>query len=117
MRTHTRSTAALAVAGLGLTTLAALGFSGPASAAPASGYECRGVAATIVGTNGADEIEGTRKRDVIVALAGNDEIDGNGGNDLICAGAGRDDVDGGSGNDRIYQGSEPDHDDDDRYDD
>ena len=84
--------------GLGLTALAA-------PTAEAATYTCNGYQATIVGTNGSNDIEGTRGRDVIVALAGHDEIDGNGGNDIICAGAGNYEVDGGSGNDRIDGGS------------
>ena len=85
---------ALAVIGAGAGT--ALMSAGPAQAAS---YTCNGYRATIVGTNGHNEIEGTSGRDVIVGLAGNDDIDGNGGNDVICAGSGHDEIDGGTGND------------------
>jgi len=85
-------------AGVGLTLVS----SGTAQAAPPT---CHGYTATIVGTSGNDEIEGTSGRDVIVGLAGNDDIDGNGGNDVICAGDGHDEVDGGSGNDWISGGT------------
>jgi uncharacterized repeat protein (TIGR01451 family) len=51
---------------------------------------CRGVAATIVGTRGADHLVGTPGRDVVVAFAGGDSIATLGGPDLICAGAGDD---------------------------
>ena len=78
-------------------------FSAPQ--AQAATQYCNGYKATIVGTNGNDDIEGTSGRDVIVGLGGHDEIDGNGGNDVICAGSGNDEVDGGSGNDYIHGGS------------
>ena len=60
------SAALLAAAGLSLAAAA------PASAATAT---CNGESATIVGTDGRDDIEGTSGRDVIVGLAGDDEID------------------------------------------
>jgi uncharacterized repeat protein (TIGR01451 family) len=63
---------------------------------------CRGVAATVVGTPGADVLSGTSGPDVIVALGGNDTIRGGAGRDLICAGAGKDFVVGGSAADRIF---------------
>ena len=63
---------------------------------------CAGKKATIVGTNRADKLKGTRRNDVIVALGGNDKIDGGRGNDLICAGNGNDNVKGGAGKDRLY---------------
>ena len=62
---------------------------------------CAGQDATIVGTEGDDELTGTAKRDVIVALGGNDTILGLGGDDLICAAAGRDVVKGAAGNDQL----------------
>jgi uncharacterized repeat protein (TIGR01451 family) len=63
---------------------------------------CRGVAATVVGTPGADVLSGTSGPDVIVALGGNDTINSGAGRDLICAGAGNDFVSGGSAADRIF---------------
>ncbi len=99
-RRITRWAVVPAAVGLGL-SLSALA----APTAEAAGYTCNGYQATIVGTNGSNDIEGTSGRDVIVALGGHDEIDGNGGNDVICAGAGNDEVDGGSGNDWIDGGS------------
>ena len=47
-------------------------------------YRCRGRLATIVGTNHADRITGTKKKDVIVGLGGADRIDGRGKRDIIC---------------------------------
>jgi uncharacterized delta-60 repeat protein len=63
---------------------------------------CAGKRATIVGTNKANKLKGTRRNDVIVALGGNDKVDGGAGNDLICAGNGNDTVKGGKGKDRLY---------------
>jgi uncharacterized delta-60 repeat protein len=63
---------------------------------------CAGKKATIVGTNRADKLKGTRRNDVIVALGGNDKIDGARGNDVICAGDGNDTTKGGAGNDHLY---------------
>jgi RTX calcium-binding nonapeptide repeat (4 copies) len=68
------------------------------SGAPAS---CRGVPATIVGTNGSDARTASQGRDVIVALGGNDTISGVGGNDVICGGAGKDTLRGGKGKDTL----------------
>ena len=65
---------------------------------------CFGVAATIIGTNGADTITGTPGRDVIVARDGADVVNGGGGADLVCGGAGDDAVRAGRGNDRIRGG-------------
>jgi len=66
---------------------------------------CDGLAATIVGTSGADTLIGTSGVDVIVAYGGNDTIKGKGGNDVICANGGNDEVNGGPGHDRIFGGN------------
>ena len=75
----------------------ALGFSGPAQAAPTSG----GARCTVVGTSGSDRLKGTARSDVICGLGGNDTISGLGGNDLLDGGAGNDTLVGGSGSDRL----------------
>jgi hypothetical protein len=62
---------------------------------------CRGQAATIVGTSGADTLTGTVGPDVIVGLGGKDTIRGLGGQDRICGGAGADKIVGGGGPDRL----------------
>ena len=62
---------------------------------------CDGVTATIVGTDGNNEIDGTPGRDVVQARGGNDEVDTLGGNDLICGGSGSDDLSGDGGDDRV----------------
>jgi len=85
------------VAVIGLATPLALVPSAQAAAAT-----CGGVKATIVGTDKANTIRGTAKRDVIVARGGNDTIRGLAGNDLICAGDGADTVLGGDGDDRLW---------------
>jgi Ca2+-binding RTX toxin-like protein len=73
-------------------------------AVPASARRprCFGVRATIVGTSGADIMNGTRRSDVIVVLGGGDTIRGRGRGDLICAGKGNDKVLGGSGVDLTF---------------
>lgn len=62
---------------------------------------CLGVAATLVGTEGPDKLNGGPGDDVIVGLGGDDEIDGLLGNDRICGGAGHDTIFGDDGNDEI----------------
>jgi hypothetical protein len=66
--------------------------------------ECNGAAVTMVGSPGANVLEGTSGGDVIHGLGGADDIDGRGGHDLICGGAGPDDIDGNAGGDDIYGG-------------
>lgn len=66
---------------------------------------CFGAPATIVGTEGNDQINGTVGNDVIVALGGNDVIASwQGGSDKICGGDGTDTILGGPGNDEIDGG-------------
>jgi hypothetical protein len=62
---------------------------------------CRGKEATQVGTAGKDDLKGTKRDDVIVALGGNDTIKALAGDDLACAGDGKDVIFGGSGKDRL----------------
>ncbi|MGI9602338.1 MAG: calcium-binding protein [Acidimicrobiales bacterium] len=63
---------------------------------------CEGVPATILGTEGPDEISGTPVRDVVVALGGADHITSGAGDDLICAGDGADRVEAGRGHDAVH---------------
>ncbi len=67
--------------------------------------ECHGVAATVVGTQRADQLSGTVGHDVIVAGRGDDVVEGRGGNDVVCGGNGDDRVNGGAGADRLSGGS------------
>jgi uncharacterized delta-60 repeat protein len=57
--------------------------------------------ATIVGTNGPDEITGTPHRDVIAALGGRDKVRALGGPDVICGGKGKDELFGGAGRNEV----------------
>ncbi|WP_208322821.1 calcium-binding protein [Mumia sp. ZJ1417] len=101
-RATARRTLALGAASL-------LGIAGMApttgSAEAAQAATCGGLRATIIVTQGDDNLRGTSGRDVIAGLGGEDDIVGLGGNDVICGGAGEDDIEGGAGNDRIRGGS------------
>lgn len=81
-------------------------------AAPDQGWwtyaMCAGLSATIVGTDGPDQLTGTPGSDVIAGLGGNDTVDGGDGTDATCGDAGSDSVSGGAGNDQVDGGSEPD---------
>ncbi len=55
--------------------------------------------ATIIGSNGADTLKGTKYDDTITGLAGNDQLHGLEGNDSIDGGSGLDTMLGGIGND------------------
>jgi Ca2+-binding RTX toxin-like protein len=90
-------------AGIGAAILLATVVAG---AVPAHAVgRCFGRRATILGTNDAENINGTAGADVIVTGSGGDRINGRGGNDLICSGTGRDRVRGQAGNDRINGGT------------
>jgi Ca2+-binding RTX toxin-like protein len=82
----------------------------PCGGAGAQGTDstCFGRPATIVGTDGDDEILGTAGPDVIVSLDGDDSIQAGPGADYVCAGPGRDDLVGGSGNDVLSGDTGPD---------
>src|SRR4051794_13569501 len=62
----------------------------PSTPPPPSAATCRGVPATIKGTNGPDDLAGTGGPDVVVTFGGNDEVATGGGIDLVCAGRGND---------------------------
>ncbi len=62
---------------------------------------CFGSVATIVGTEGDDDIRGTSGNDVILSLGGNDVISGKAGDDLICGGDGDDRIVGHKHDDKI----------------
>jgi Ca2+-binding RTX toxin-like protein len=65
---------------------------------------CRGLPATVVGTDGDDRLSGTPGDDVIVGGRGDDAIRGLGGDDVLCGDRGTDRLDGGEGDDRVYGG-------------
>ncbi len=71
----------------------------------AEDYFCNGLKATIVGTDGDDQLVGTSGNDVIVALGGNDRVEAGAGNDTICGNSGMNMLIGGPGNDTILGGS------------
>ena len=62
---------------------------------------CRGIRATIVGTEGNDVRTGTPGRDVMLGLEGNDTLRGLAGNDVICGAKGNDTLNGGKGKDTL----------------
>lgn len=66
--------------------------------------QCLGYDATIVGTDGRDDLVGTMGRDVIVAGRGHDSIQAGHGADVICAGRGNDEVSAGTGRDLVKGG-------------
>ena len=73
-----------------------------ASSTLAAKATCRGLEATIVGTNASETIHGTAGRDVIVAKEGDDWVFGEAGNDVICGGPGADHLIGARGDDRLF---------------
>jgi Ca2+-binding RTX toxin-like protein len=74
----------------------------PPTAGAGGTVRCDGIVATIVGTSGADELDGTPGRDIIHGRGGSDDIEGKGGNDVICGGGGNDDIEGDAGSDRLF---------------
>jgi Ca2+-binding RTX toxin-like protein len=84
-----------------LTTMSLPPLPTAAFATVGGGVTCEGETATIVGTNGNNDITGTSGNDVIAGLGGNDRIRALGGNDIVCGGAGNDDMDGGEGRDEL----------------
>jgi Ca2+-binding RTX toxin-like protein len=97
--------------------------SGSASGSAQVSLTCFGAPATIVGTEGSDNITGTAGPDVIVSLGGVDLIASGAGDDRVCAGPGNDvalleegndswdggdgvdNVDGGPGDDMLVGGA------------
>jgi Ca2+-binding RTX toxin-like protein len=73
----------------------------PAPAAPTASGSCRGIQATIVGTEGNDVRTGTPGADVMLGLGGNDTLSGLAGNDVICGAKGSDTLKGGKGKDTL----------------
>ena len=67
-------------------------------------FRCAGRRATIVGSDGKDKLNGTRRADVIVGNGGRDVLRGRGGRDRLCGGKGRDRLIGGGALDRLLGG-------------
>jgi RTX calcium-binding nonapeptide repeat (4 copies) len=83
------------------TTPPGTGIPPPGSPPGTPPVTCKGVNATIVGTNGNDVRTGSQGKDVIAGLGGNDALSGIAGNDVICGGAGKDTLKGGKGKDTL----------------
>ncbi|HVD41483.1 MAG TPA: beta-propeller fold lactonase family protein [Solirubrobacterales bacterium] len=66
--------------------------------------KCNGLAATILGTAGKDNLRGTKKKDVIAAGAGNDKVDALAGKDVVCGEGGNDKLGGGPDADVLLGG-------------
>lgn len=75
------------------------------SADPFRAVACEGLRATVLGTPGPDDLDGTDGADVVVARGGDDTIRTWAGDDVICAGDGDDAVDAGYGTDRVWGGA------------
>jgi Ca2+-binding RTX toxin-like protein len=56
---------------------------------------------TLIGTNGADVLNGGTADDTLIGLGGDDSLNGGGGNDLLNGGDGADRLDGGAGTDTV----------------
>lgn len=84
--------------GASLVMVGAVVVAGPADAATPT---CRGLAATIVGTTGDDDLDGTLLADVVWLGPGNDTFHGSAGDDVVCGGTGNDAIFGGYGNDTV----------------
>ena len=61
--------------------------------------------AIIIGSNNDDDLDGTKKDDLIIAGGGEDDIDAGKGDDLVFGGSGDDTIDGGKGSDILFGGS------------
>ena len=69
---------------------------------------CKGLTATLIGTDASEELIGTAGNDVIKGNGGDDIIRGLGGNDTLCGDAGRDKLKGGAGKDYCNGGLDQD---------
>jgi Ca2+-binding RTX toxin-like protein len=72
------------------------------SSGEAPSATCEGGTATIIGTDGDDDLTGTDGPDVVSLGSGDDVFVGLGGDDVVCGGDGQDRLDGGPGDDRIF---------------
>jgi Ca2+-binding RTX toxin-like protein len=77
---------------------------GLSSAAAAPSASCRGIPATVVGTDGPETLTGTPGNDVIAALGGDDTVYGLGGDDIVCGDTGNDKLKGDIGRDILVGG-------------
>jgi Ca2+-binding RTX toxin-like protein len=68
---------------------------------PPAPATCRGLTATITGTEAADALSGTAGPEVIATLGGGGTVKAGGGDDVVCGGSGKDELRGQGGNDRL----------------
>ena len=66
---------------------------------------CRGLFPTMVGTNRAEVLRGSRFADVVLAGGGKDRVHAGKGNDVVCGGGGPDRLLGGAGGDNLLGGA------------
>ncbi len=100
---------ALVAVGGAVLLLGLSGVGAGAAVAQASGPQCQGQRATLVGRPGHNKIVGTKHPDVIVARGDTDnKIVPRGGGDRICAGRGFDRVVGSNGKDKVFGGGDDD---------
>jgi Ca2+-binding RTX toxin-like protein len=71
----------------------------------AAQIDAQGESCTVVGTSGADQLQGSDGADVLCGLGGNDVLIGFAGNDVLNGGAGNDTAQGGPGDDTIDGGA------------
>lgn len=71
-------------------------------------FTCGGVEASIVGTDGPDDLVGTAGADVVALLEGDDRFRGGGGGDTVCGGRGVDTLNGDDGDDTLSGGADHD---------
>jgi Ca2+-binding RTX toxin-like protein len=88
--------------GLAAVLIVAVLVAPPTAQARRRTFKCFGRTATIVGTNGADDLVGTPGNDVIAARRGDDTVWGLRGHDRICGGRGDDVLGGSRGNDELF---------------
>jgi Ca2+-binding RTX toxin-like protein len=81
------------------------GGDGGGGAYPTDALGPNGCLIAVLGTNGADKLDGTGAGDVIVGFAASDRLRGRLGHDCLIGGTGRDRLEGEAGNDRLTGGS------------
>jgi Tol biopolymer transport system component len=57
---------------------------------------CKGRTPTVIGTPDRDRLNGTSRKDVVIAMGGDDRVSTYSGADVVCGGPGRDVIDAGS---------------------
>jgi hypothetical protein len=99
-RLRHRNLVALTTMGLLAATLAATATAGAQGDSEVP--TCAGMEATVIGTDGDDDLVGTPGDDVIWAGPGDDSVRALDGDDVVCGGTGDDEMRGGAGSDALY---------------